>query len=98
MCSGSLRDNLDPYRIHDDAKLDALLLDVGLADQAEAIGGLGGHVAGSGPDCWSVGQMQLVCLIRAALNDVHILCMDEATAALDPHTEKHVLVRNSCLD
>jgi ABC-type transport system involved in Fe-S cluster assembly fused permease/ATPase subunit len=39
--------------------------------------------------------MQLVCLARAALNDVPIVCMDEATAALDPHTEHAVLVRIS---
>jgi ABC-type methionine transport system ATPase subunit len=95
MFTGSLRDNLDPFGVHDDATLEALLEDVGLTDQMEAVGGLRGAVAGSGADCWSVGQMQLVCLARASLNNVPIVCMDEATAALDPHTEKHVLVRRA---
>ena len=92
MFSGSLRENLDPYHEHSDFELYNLLVDVGLREQAEAAGGLDGHVHGSGNDQWSVGQCQLVCLIRAALNKVPIVCMDEATAALDPHTEAAVLV------
>lgn len=93
MFSGTLRENLDPYHEHSDFELYNLLVDVGLREQAEAAGGLDGHVHGSGNDQWSVGQCQLVCLIRAALNKVPIVCMDEATAALDPHTEAAVLVR-----
>jgi ATP-binding cassette, subfamily C (CFTR/MRP), member 1 len=91
MFTGTLRENLDPFGDHDDGELCRLIDEVGLGHQAAACGGLDGYVAGSGSDRWSVGQMQLVCLIRAALNKVPIVCMDEATAALDPHTEAHVL-------
>ena len=91
MFSGTLRENLDPYSEHSDFELYNLLVEVGLREQAEQAGGLDGHVHGSGNDQWSVGQCQLVCLIRAALNKVPIICMDEATAALDPHTEAAVL-------
>lgn len=91
MFTGTLRENLDPLNQYKDADLLRMIDVVGLHDQAAQCGGLDGHVAGSGSGAWSLGQQQLVCLIRAALNKVPIVCMDEATAALDPHTEKHVL-------
>jgi ABC-type multidrug transport system fused ATPase/permease subunit len=91
MFSGTLRENIDPFSDHSNEEICQLIDEVGLTGAMSAVGGLEGFVAGSGSERWSVGQMQLVCLIRAALNKVPIVCMDEATAALDPHTEHHVL-------
>ena len=91
MFTGSVRDNVDPFHIHTDVELIHMLEVVGLKDQVALSGGLDGHVAGSGSDCWSLGQQQLICLARAGLNKVPVVCLDEATAALDPHTEKLVL-------
>ncbi|PNH10694.1 Multidrug resistance-associated protein 1 [Tetrabaena socialis] len=76
MFSGTVRSNLDPFgEFKDDAVLWEVLKKVGLEVQAQHAGGLEGH---------------LVCLARAALRAVPILCLDEATAAMDPHTEQIV--------
>lgn len=38
----------------------------------------------------SEGQKQLICIARAMINDAPILILDEATAAIDTHTEQMV--------
>ncbi|GLI68304.1 hypothetical protein VaNZ11_012665 [Volvox africanus] len=91
MFTGTVRSNLDPFgEFKDDSVLWEVLQKVGLEAQAQHAGGLDGRVDGTGGKAWSLGQMQLVCLARAALRAVPILCLDEATAAMDPHTEQVV--------
>ncbi|KAG2500538.1 hypothetical protein HYH03_001315 [Edaphochlamys debaryana] len=91
MFTGTVRSNLDPFgEFNDDNVLWEVLRKVGLEGQVQHAGGLDGHVDGTGGKAWSLGQTQLMCLARAALRAVPILCLDEATAAMDPHTEQIV--------
>jgi len=89
--SGTVRSNLDPWAETSDGQMWDVLRQVGLEAAAKSAGGLDGRLDGTGGQAWSLGQQQLMCLARAALKRSPILCLDEATAAMDPHTEQQVV-------
>ena len=51
--------------------------------------GLETHVGERG-EALSVGERQLVALVRAQLGDPGLLILDEATSAVDPATEQRI--------
>ncbi|KAK7484588.1 hypothetical protein BaRGS_00024220 [Batillaria attramentaria] len=80
---GTLRDNLDPGGEYTDEELWTALDKMGLRDRVAGIrGGLSVDVSGD-TAIFSLGQRQLICLVRGMLKKTKIILFEEAVDATD---------------
>ena len=91
--TGSLREELDPHGIHDDAAILSALAVAGGEDVMEALPcGLDSDVEERGRS-FSGGQRQRLALTRALLTNAETLVLVEPTSSVDAHTEARIAAR-----
>ncbi|GBM02676.1 Multidrug resistance-associated protein 7 [Araneus ventricosus] len=95
--SGTIRENLDPHFLKSDSQIWKALKECHMEEKVLNLGGLDVEVEEQGQN-FSIGERQLLCLARALLRRSKIVCMDEATASIDYHTDSLIrhTVRMAC--
>ncbi|KAI9184010.1 hypothetical protein H9P43_003063 [Blastocladiella emersonii ATCC 22665] len=88
--AGTVRDNVDRFSEHDDAAVWSALEHAGMRETVAGMDGkLEAAVAAGGANL-SLGERSCLCLARAMLVARRIVCMDEASGAMDEALEQRI--------
>mmetsp|Transcript_8253 Transcript_8253/g.8119 ORF Transcript_8253/g.8119 Transcript_8253/m.8119 type:complete len:760 (+) Transcript_8253:1501-3780(+) len=86
----SFRDNIDPFHEHTDEEILTICKQSDIYDAVMAMPDKLNTVLSGSESGLSAGEKQLVCLARALIRHSKIVMMDEATANVDPKTDRIV--------
>ena len=89
LMEGSLKFNIDPFNLYENEKIIEILKRVGFDYNERDDEILDRHIEVNGNNL-SIGEKQLICIVRAILKKTKILIMDEATANIDVKTEEKI--------
>lgn len=89
--AGSLADNIALFDDTPRADVEAAIVELGLRDWVDGLPAGLETLLGPGGTTLSAGEEQLVAFARLLVRDVRVVVLDEATARMDPLTERRVV-------
>ncbi len=89
--AGTLAENITLFDDTPRGDVEAAIVELGLADWVEGLPTGLDTLLGPGGTTLSAGEEQLVAFARLLVRDVRVVVLDEATARMDPVTERRVV-------